>query len=193
MANLPDCEESELLSTLWEIRGWANRDDDPFGSLTNIACLVGNRFYCDVCSIYQVDRVREEIVLAATVGLRQDCVGKLRLKLGEGLCGQVASTLEPVMVEAHAMQHPQFKYFPEAGEEPYESFLGVPIGFKADLQGVLVVQTIEPRVYAPSEIRMLSLAADVMLPALHHHPVMRLRPAKPQNQKASAYEAPSNG
>lgn len=193
MTNIPCCEESELLSTLWEIRGWAIREDDPIRNLTNIACLVGNRFFCDVCSIYQVDPMREEIVLAATVGLRQDCVGKLRLKLGEGLCGQVASTLEPVMVEAHAMQHPQFKYFPEAGEEPYESFLGVPIGFKADLEGVLVVQTIEPRVYAPSEIRMLTLAADVMVPALRHLPVTRLRQAKAQNIKASFYEAPSNG
>src|SRR5688572_15504625 len=98
MANIPCCEESELLSTLWEIRGWAIRENDPIRNLTNIACLVGNRFYCDVCSIYAVDPRQEEIVLAATVGLRQDCVGKLRLKLGEGLCGQAAATEEPVMV-----------------------------------------------------------------------------------------------
>lgn len=185
MTNIPCCEESELLSTLWEIRMWSIREDDPIRNLTNIACLVGNRFYCDVCSIYQVDTTREEIVLAATVGLRQDCVGKLRLKLGEGLCGQVASTEEPVMVEEHAMQHPQFKYFPEAGEEPYESFLGVPIGFKADFQGVLVVQTIEPRIYTNSEIRMLTLAADVMVPALRHLPINKLRLSKSQNTKAS--------
>jgi phosphotransferase system enzyme I (PtsP) len=193
MTNIPCCEESDLLTTLWEIRGWAIREDDPIRNLTNIACLVGNRFYCDVCSIYQVDPAHEEIVLAATVGLRQDCVGKLRLKLGEGLCGQVAATQDPVMVEAHAMQHPQFKYFPEAGEEPNESFLGVPIGFKADLQGVLVVQTVEPRIYTPSEIRMLTLAADVMVPALHHLPVSRLWQPKDQNVQASFYEAPSNG
>jgi phosphotransferase system, enzyme I, PtsP len=185
MTNIPCCEESELLSTLWEIRMWSIREDDAVRNLTNIACLVGNRFFCDVCSIYQVDSAREEIVLAATVGLRQDCVGKLRLKLGEGLCGQVASTQEPVMVEDHAMQHPQFKYFPEAGEEPYESFLGVPIGFKSDLEGVLVVQTIEPRIYTNSEIRMLTLAADVMVPALRHLPVNRLRQQKSQNAKAS--------
>lgn len=193
MTNISCCEESELLSTLWEIRGLAIREEEPIRNLTNIACVVGNRFYCDVCSIYHVDRSREEIVLAATVGLRRDCIGKLRLKLGEGLCGQVASTQEPVAVEAHAMQHPQFKYFPEAGEEPYESFLGVPIGFKANLQGVLVVQTIEPRVYTDSEIHMLTLAADVMVPALRHLPVNRLRQVKAPNLKASFYEAPSNG
>jgi phosphotransferase system, enzyme I, PtsP len=178
MSNIPDCEETELLSTLWEIRVWSLREEDPIRNLTNIACLVGNRFFCDVCSIYKVDPAAEEIVLAATVGLRQDCVGKLRLKLGEGLCGQVASTQVPLMVEDHAMQHPQFKYFPEAGEEPYESFLGVPIGWKCDLRGVLVVQTVEPRLYTPSEIRMLSLAGDVMAPALRHLPVSLLKTPK---------------
>jgi phosphotransferase system, enzyme I, PtsP len=139
---------------------------------------VGNRFFCDVCSIYKVDAAAEEIVLAATVGLRQDCVGKLRLKLGEGLCGQVASTEEPLMVEDEAMHHPQFRYFPDAGEEPYESFLGVPIGWKTDLQGVLVVQTMQPRVYTAAEIRMLSLAADLMVPALRNLSVHLLRPQK---------------
>ncbi len=168
MYDVPRCEETELLSTLWEIRTWALREDDPTRSLSNIACLVGNRFFCDVCSVYRMDKGGGEIVLAATVGLRRDCVGKLRIRIGEGLSGQVAATQEPVMVENQAMQHPQFKYFPEAGEEPYESFLGVPIGWKADLAGVLVVQTIEPRAYAEPEIRMLSLAADLMIPALRN-------------------------
>jgi dihydropteroate synthase len=85
---------------------------------------------------------------------------------------------EPLMVEDEAMQHPQFKYFPEAGEEPYESFLGVPIGWKSQLEGVLVVQTIEAREYTPAEIRMLSLAADLMAPALRNLPLNVLRPGK---------------
>ena len=178
MNNIPSREESELLSTLWEIRVWSLREEDPIRNLTNIACLVGNRFFCDVCSIYKVDPAACEIVLTATVGLRRDCVGKLRMKLGQGLCGQVAAKQEPVMVQDEAMQHPQFQYFPEAGEEPYESFLGVPIGWKSDLQGVLVVQTVEPRLYTESEIRMLSLAADVMAPALRHLPITLISPSK---------------
>lgn len=162
------CEESGFLSTLWEIRTWATRDEeDPIRNLTNMACLIGNRFYCDVCSIYRVDHaLDEDVVLAATVGLRQDCVGRVRLKSGEGLCGHVAATQKPLMVEEEAMQHPRFRYFPEAGEEPYESFLGVPVGWENELEGVLVVQTMQPRKYTAAEIQMLSLAADVMVPAL---------------------------
>jgi len=176
------CEESELLSTLWEIRTWAAREEDLTRNLTNMACLVGNRFFCDVCSIYQIDHPAEEIVLAATVGLRQDCVGRLRLKIGEGLSGQVASTFQPLMVEEKAMKHPQFRYFPEAGEEPYESFLGVPVGWKNDLKGVLVVQTTAARAYTSPEIRMLCLAADLMIPALRN---LRVPPNQKPLQKAT--------
>ena len=39
--------------------------------------------------------------------------------------------------------HPRFKYFREAGEDAYQSFLGVPLIDRGVLQGVLVVQTIE--------------------------------------------------
>ena len=45
---------------------------------------------------------------------------------------------------ADATTHPRFKYFREAGEDPYRSFLGVPILDRGLLQGVLVVQTVEP-------------------------------------------------
>ena len=44
--------------------------------------------------------------------------------------------------------HPRFKYFGEAGEEPYQSFLGVPLIDRGVLQGVLVVQTIEARTFS---------------------------------------------
>ncbi len=66
--------------------------------------------------------------------------------------------MKPVM-EADAFKHQRFKYFPEAGEDLYRSFLGVPLVEGGVLQGVLVVQTIESRVFRPSEIRMLVTVA----------------------------------
>ena len=58
-------------------------------------------------------------------------------------------------VVADATTHPRFKYFREAGEDPYHSFLGVPIVDRGLLQGVLVVQTSEPRVFSHDDVRML--------------------------------------
>src|SRR4029077_14896497 len=103
------------------------------------------------------------LVLAATVGLRQEGVGKVRMRLNEGLAGLVAEQLKAQVV-ADATTHPRFKYFGEAGEDPYHSFLGVPIIDRGLLQGVLVVQTVEPRVFDPGDVRMLVMAGVQLAP-----------------------------
>jgi hypothetical protein len=49
--------------------------------------------------------------------------------------------------------------FPKLGEDNYHSFLGVPLIDRGVLQGVLVVQTVEARVFPENEIRQLTEAA----------------------------------
>ena len=101
--------------------------------------------------------IASTLVLAATVGLRPDSVGRVRMRLTEGLAGLVGEQLRPQVVE-DATAHPRFKYFSEAGEDPYHSFLGVPLIDRGLLQGVLVVQTIEPRAFSADAVRMLTMA-----------------------------------
>src|SRR4029450_14098041 len=84
-------------------------------------------------------RICPNRVLAATIGLRPESIGRVRMRLTEGLAGLVAEQLCPQSL-ADATLHPRFKYFREAGEDPYRSFLGVPIPGRGLLQGVLVVQ-----------------------------------------------------
>ena len=62
--------------------------------------------------------------------------------------------------------HPRFKYFKESGEEVYHSFLGVPLIDRGILQGVLVVQTKDLRVFREDEIRMLTDAANQVAPVV---------------------------
>src|SRR5439155_18462132 len=93
------------------------------------------------------------------------CVGTLRLALNEGLAGLVAEQVSPVAVE-HVKNHPRFKYFREAGEDAFESFLGVPLIDRGVLQGVLVVQTVESRIFREDEIRMLVEAAAQVAPVV---------------------------
>jgi len=130
----------------------------PAETLMNVVALIAKRFRTDVCSACLMEPDRANLVLAATVGLRRECVGNLRMAVNEGLTGLVAEQLQPVAV-SHVKNHPRFKYFKEAGEEAYQSFLGVPLIDRGVLQGVLVVQTIEARVFGEDDIRMLSEAA----------------------------------
>jgi starch phosphorylase len=108
---------------------------------------------------------RANLVLAATLGLRKECVGVLRLALTEGLAGLVAEQVRPVAVD-QAPSHPRFKYFKESGEDPFLSFLGVPLIHRGILQGVLVVQTVEARIFSESEIQMLVQAASEVAPVV---------------------------
>jgi len=62
--------------------------------------------------------------------------------------------------------HPRFKYFSDAGEEAFQSFLGVPLIDRGVLQGVLVVQTIAARVFDELEVRMLADAATQVGPVV---------------------------
>ena len=57
------------------------------------------------------------------------------MAIHEGLAGLVAEQVRPVAVE-QAQTHPRFKYFSEAGEDDYQSFLGVPLIDRGVLQGV---------------------------------------------------------
>jgi starch phosphorylase len=156
----PVRDESDVL-TLEEIANLATEGGKPAETLMNVVALIAKRFHTDVCSAYLLEPDRANLVLAATLGLRPKCIGTLRMGIHEGLAGLVAEQVRPVAVE-QVKNHPRFKYFSEAGEDEYQSFLGVPLIDRGVLQGVLVVQTIEPRIFRQDEVQMLAeLAAQV--------------------------------
>ncbi len=163
MSVMVPSHESSLLLTLHETSELVSHSHDPHETLTNIVRLIQERFRTDVCSVYLLEPGGGELVLGATVGLKPESVGRVRMRLSEGLTGLVAEQMKPVM-EEHAFQHPRFKYFPEAGEDVYRSFLGVPLIAGGELQGVLVVQTIEPHVFSSDEVRTLRTVATQLAP-----------------------------
>jgi len=151
--------------TLDEIANLTAVGGNPADTLKNVAALIAKRFKTDVCSAYLLEPDRATLVLAATLGLRPQCVGTLRMSVHEGLAGLVAETARPVAAE-QAKNHPRFKYFTESGEDQYQSFLGVPVIDRGVLQGVLAVQTVEPRAFREDEIRMLAEAAAQLAPVV---------------------------
>ena len=150
---------------LEEIAELAKESGKPAETLMKLVALIARRFQTSVCSVYLLEPDRANLVLAATIGLRPQCIGKLRMGVHEGLAGLVAEQVQPVAVK-HVHYHPRFKYFREAGEDDYQSFLGVPVVDRGVLQGVLVVQTVEARAFEDSEIRMLADAAAEAAPVV---------------------------
>jgi len=141
-----EVHKSSSVLTTEEISNLARESGKPAETLMNVVALIAKRFGTDVCSAYLLEPDRANLVLAATLGLKPECVGSLRMGIHEGLAGLVAEQVQPVPVE-QVKTHPRFKYFREAGEDDYQSFLGVPIIDLGVLHGVLVVQTIAPRLF----------------------------------------------
>src|SRR3954470_4901453 len=105
MSEPADIVEANHVLTLEEIGKLTQESGKPAETLMNIVALIARRFQTDVCSVYLLEPDRANLVLAATVGLRPDCVGTLRLALHEGLAGLVAEQVQPVSVDRVQHHH----------------------------------------------------------------------------------------
>jgi starch phosphorylase len=157
--------EADPVLTSDDVRNLAEAGGKPADTLMNVAALIAARFRVDVCSAYLLEPDRSNLVLAATLGLHPRCIGNLRMPLNEGLTGLVAEEVMPVAVD-DVTKHSRYKYFKDSGEEGYHSFLGVPLIHRGLLQGVLVVQTKESRMFKETEIRTLVEAAAQVAPVV---------------------------
>jgi phosphotransferase system enzyme I (PtsP) len=122
--------------------------------------LIAGEMVAEVCSIYLL-RAGEVLELFATEGLKKEAVHKTRLRVGEGLVGDIASHARPLAL-ADAQHHPQFAYRPETGEEIFQSLMGVPILRAGRVIGVLVIQNRTRRQYSEEEIETLETVAMVL-------------------------------
>ncbi len=124
--------------------------DDLNSSLEIIVEQVKKEMQTEVCSVYLLNESREQYVFMATRGLNQESVGLVTLELDEGLVGLVGERQEPINLE-DAQSHHRNRYIEALGEDPYHSFLGVPIIHHRNVLGVLVVQQKEARRFDESE------------------------------------------
>src|SRR5437588_872589 len=128
--------------------------------LDKLVSVIASNMVAEVCSIY-LRRAGAVLELFATQGLNPDAVHRTRLKPGEGLVGLVAQTAAPLNL-SNAPEHPSFSYRPETGEDPYRSFLAVPIVRGESVFGVLTVQNRTARHYDEEEEEALATIAMVL-------------------------------
>ncbi len=128
--------------------------------LDRLVHVIAAEMVTEVCTIY-VMRAGQVLELFATEGLRASAVHQTRLRVGEGLIGNIAAHAR-VLNLAKAQSHPDFAYRPETGEEIYQSFLGVPIIRGGRVRGVLAIQNKAQRVYTEEEIEALEMIVVVL-------------------------------
>jgi phosphotransferase system enzyme I (PtsP) len=151
---MQDNSQSLGLRTLEDISSIILHSHDLQETLDNIVTLVAKRMRSDVCSIYLLESDAETLVLKATRGLSRASVNRISMKINEGLCGLTLESRAMVMTD-NAPNHPRYKYFKEAREEKFLSFLGLPLFEHKVPIGVIVIQTRSARSFAKDEISAL--------------------------------------
>ena len=149
----------KLLLDIGEL-DWVFKGADTIGTLlNNIVELIARRMKANICSIYIYEDEKEELVLRANVGFEAGLVGKIRLKLGEGIAGASLGLNEPICT-IDGFTHPNFKYFKGTREELYKSFLAVPIVNGASKIGVLMLQRKEENRFEENDLLAVKIIAS---------------------------------
>jgi len=146
------------IATLEDISTLILNSHDLDQTLNNMVRLVAKRMGTEVCSIYLLDKPAGLLQLKATKGLSRKAVGKVTLRVGEGLTGLVVEKRQ-VVNSREPEQDPRNRYFPETREELFHSFLGIPLFDRKVPIGALVVQTRAPREFTGEEVGILSAIA----------------------------------
>lgn len=153
----PGVGARRLLARLRDIMAGSGTAQDR---LDKIVKTIAHEMSADVCSCY-VMRAGEVLELFATIGLNPDAVHQTRMRVGEGLIGDVAAHARPVAL-ANARSHPNFAYRPETGEDPFNGFLAVPILRGGRVRGVLAIQHKDRRDYHEQEVETLQTIAMIV-------------------------------
>ncbi len=124
--------------------------------------MVASHTHSDVCSVYLYNNESNELVLSATRGLNPDSIGKVKLKLGQGLTGLALEEMRPVC-ETDASGNPNYTFFPGIFEERYDCLLAVPIARGISKIGVLVLQREKGKTFNDSDITALEAAASQLV------------------------------
>jgi len=156
-----------MLDILRRIVQEVNLANDLEQALNIIVKRVKNVIAVDVCSIFLLNEQDKEYVLMATDGLNAEAVGKVRMSDKVGLVSLVGKRAEAINI-ADAIKNPRYQHFPEASEEAFHGFLGVPIIHHRKVLGVLVIQSSKVQKFSEDDETFLITVAAQLAAAIVH-------------------------
>ena len=145
--------------------------------LQGIVSLIAEFMECDSCLVYLIDH--DELVLCASNTPHPSTIGKIRLRLNEGLTGWVARERRLLAISREAYKDSRFKYFGELPEDTFEAFLSAPVIARNRVVGVINVQHRAPHFHSGGEMELLTTVGEQVgaLAALAMNDASRFDPA----------------
>jgi uroporphyrinogen-III synthase len=122
--------------------------------LRRVVEFISDVVMCDSCFIYVLEN--GELILKASKNPHAEVIGRLKLRLGQGITGWVAEHRKPVVIGRNAFEDPRFLSFTELPEDRYEAFLSVPVLCGDKVVGVINVQHRQPHGYSKRETQLIA-------------------------------------
>jgi signal transduction protein with GAF and PtsI domain len=148
----------QQLRLLQKISRFMVRDMSVAEAFDGVVSLVVEFMECDSCLLYLVQD--QELVLCASNNPRPDTIGKVRLKMGEGLTGWVARERRLLSISRESYLDPRFKLFTDLPEDTYEAFLSAPVLVRNRVAGVINVQHRVPHFHTGGEMELLTTVGE---------------------------------
>jgi signal transduction protein with GAF and PtsI domain len=146
------------LRLLQKISRFMAREINLADALQAIVSMVVEFMACDSCLLYLLEG--QELVLCASNNPQPDTLGRVRLKLGEGLTGWVARERRLLSVSREAYMDTRFKLFTDLPEDTYEAFLSAPVVVRNRVAGVINVQHRQPHFHSGGEMELLTTVGE---------------------------------
>lgn len=132
------------------------------------ARLITTATASDVCFVHVLDDTDRSLTLAGATPPFDREVGKVRLPLGAGISGWVASHREPVTIADHKEDDPRYLAIEALRGADYMSMASVPIETgPGGLVGVLNVHTVARREFSDRDVDLLRVIGRLIAGALH--------------------------
>jgi two-component system, NarL family, sensor kinase len=133
-----------------------------------VAGLIVEATGTDVCFVHVLDDGGGALTLTGATPPFDGCVGKIRLPVGEGVSGWVASHRSPAVISSEKETDARYRYFPELGGRSYTSMVSVPMeSGVCGLVGVLNVHTRARRDFTERDVRLLVSIGRLVAGAVH--------------------------
>ncbi|MGE4488925.1 MAG: phosphoenolpyruvate--protein phosphotransferase [Kiritimatiellales bacterium] len=155
---MPKSANINMICDIAELSSLFEKSSSLDDFLQSAVSVVAYHMQAAVCSIYIYDDQSRMLTLRATQGLSESAIGKVQLRLGQGLAGMALKELR-AMREGRGSLSPRF--FPVSGidEEKYQAFLAVPIRRGLTRVGVLTVQDTQPDYFDEKDEQALKAIA----------------------------------
>lgn len=155
---MPKSANVNMICDIAELSSLFEKSSSLDDFLQAAVSVVAYHMKAAVCSIYIYDDKSRALTLRATQGLSTDAVGKVQLRLGQGLAGLALKELRAIR-EGRGSLSPKFAPVSGINEEKYQAFLAVPIRRGLTRVGVLVVQDPEPDYFDKTDEQTLGAIA----------------------------------